>query len=71
MGEPWTARILKHSQWVDRVIWDLVIVDEYHYGAWNEHHSRSFCPARWEAEKLNSRTHGARTREEDASEGSR
>ncbi len=28
--------IKEHNQWIHNTSWDLVIVDEYHYGAWNE-----------------------------------
>jgi hypothetical protein len=28
--------IKKHNQWIHDTEWDLVIVDEYHYGAWND-----------------------------------
>lgn len=28
--------IKEHNQWIHNVVWDLVIVDEYHYGAWND-----------------------------------
>lgn len=27
--------IKAHNQWIHDTIWDLVVVDEYHYGAWN------------------------------------
>jgi hypothetical protein len=27
--------IKKHNAWIHEITWDLVVVDEYHYGAWN------------------------------------
>jgi len=28
--------IKEHNKWIHDTPWDLVIVDEYHYGAWND-----------------------------------
>lgn len=28
--------IKEHNQWIHDTVWDLVVIDEYHYGAWNE-----------------------------------
>lgn len=28
--------IKEHNQWIHDTVWDLVVVDEYHYGAWND-----------------------------------
>jgi hypothetical protein len=28
--------IKEHNRWIHDITWDLVIVDEYHYGAWND-----------------------------------
>jgi hypothetical protein len=35
-GRTEDGAIKKHNQWIHDVLWDLVIVDEYHYGAWND-----------------------------------
>ena len=35
-GRTEDGAIKTHNQWIHEVVWDLVIVDEYHYGAWND-----------------------------------
>lgn len=35
-GRTVDGAIKEHNQWIHDVVWDLVIVDEYHYGAWND-----------------------------------
>lgn len=40
--EPRTGRIKAHHEWVRDEEWDLVIFDEYHFGAWNEHSKTLF-----------------------------
>ena len=35
-GRTIDGAIKDHNQWIHDVVWDLVIVDEYHYGAWND-----------------------------------
>ena len=35
-GRAADGAIKEHNQWIHDVVWDLVVVDEYHYGAWND-----------------------------------
>ncbi|MBD2114929.1 MULTISPECIES: restriction endonuclease [Cyanophyceae] len=35
-GRTVDGAIKEQNQWIHDVVWDLVIVDEYHYGAWND-----------------------------------
>ncbi len=35
-GRTVDGAIKDHNRWIHEVEWDLVIVDEYHYGAWND-----------------------------------
>lgn len=35
-GRTIDGAIKKHNKWIHDVVWDMVIVDEYHYGAWND-----------------------------------
>lgn len=35
-GRTVDGAIKEHNKWIHEVVWDLVIVDEYHYGAWND-----------------------------------
>lgn len=35
-GRTIDGAIKEHNQWIHDVVWDFVIVDEYHYGAWND-----------------------------------
>jgi hypothetical protein len=35
-GRTEDGAIKEHNQWIHDTEWDLVIVDEYHYGAWND-----------------------------------
>ena len=35
-GRTEDGAIKAHNQWIHDMVWDLVIVDEYHYGAWND-----------------------------------
>lgn len=35
-GRTADGAIKQHNQWIHNTVWDLVIVDEYHYGAWND-----------------------------------
>jgi hypothetical protein len=35
-GRAEDGAIKEHNQWIHDTSWDLVIVDEYHYGAWND-----------------------------------
>ena len=37
-----TGRIKAHHEWVREEHWDLVIFDEYHFGAWNENSKKLF-----------------------------
>jgi len=37
-----TGRIKAHHEWVRDEEWDLVIFDEYHFGAWNENSKKLF-----------------------------
>ena len=37
-----TGRIKAHHQWVRDEDWDLVIFDEYHFGAWNDNSKKLF-----------------------------
>lgn len=40
--EKGTGRIKAHHAWVREEHWDLVIFDEYHFGAWNENSKQLF-----------------------------
>ena len=35
-GRTEDGAIKEHNQWIHDTAWDLVVVDEYHYGAWND-----------------------------------
>ncbi|MBK7186162.1 MAG: hypothetical protein IPH85_09590 [Ignavibacteria bacterium] len=35
-GRTEDGAIKEHNQWIHEIVWDLVIIDEYHYGAWND-----------------------------------
>jgi hypothetical protein len=35
-GRTADGAIKEHNKWIHETEWDLVIVDEYHYGAWND-----------------------------------
>jgi hypothetical protein len=35
-GRTGDGAIKQHNVWIHQTMWDLVIVDEYHYGAWND-----------------------------------
>ena len=37
-----TGRIKAHHEWVREEHWDLVIFDEYHFGAWNDNSKKLF-----------------------------
>lgn len=37
-----TGRIKAHHEWVRQEDWDLVIFDEYHFGAWNDNSKKLF-----------------------------
>lgn len=35
-GHAQDGSVKEHNKWIHDTVWDLVIVDEYHYGAWND-----------------------------------
>lgn len=37
LGLDRTGNIKSKNEWVHGINWDLVVLDEYHFGAWNEH----------------------------------
>lgn len=37
LGKSQTGGIKSKNEWVHAIQWDLIILDEYHFGAWNEH----------------------------------
>ena len=42
LGRDKTGRIKAHHEWVHEEHWDLVIFDEYHFGAWNDNSRKLF-----------------------------
>jgi len=51
-----TGGIKTKNQWVHDLNWDLVILDEYHYGAWNENSKELFADEQeeWTVENASS-----------------
>ena len=37
LGKSKTGGIKAKNEWVHGINWDLIVLDEYHFGAWNEH----------------------------------
>lgn len=37
LGKSKTGGIKAKNEWVHSIHWDLIVLDEYHFGAWNEH----------------------------------
>lgn len=37
LGKSQSGGIKSKNEWVHTIQWDLIILDEYHFGAWNEH----------------------------------
>lgn len=37
LGKSRTGGIKAKNEWVHGIHWDLIVLDEYHFGAWNEH----------------------------------
>ena len=37
LGKSKTGGIKAKNEWVHSIYWDLIVLDEYHFGAWNEH----------------------------------
>lgn len=36
IGKDITGKVKQHNEWIHAVNWDLVVFDEYHFGAWRE-----------------------------------
>jgi len=42
LGRDAAGHIKERNKWVHKVKWDLIIFDEYHYGAWNQRTKKAF-----------------------------